>query len=588
MALATRCPHCQTTFRVAHDQLKLRAGLVRCGACKEIFNGVDNLVRREENGYVAASPATLSTSSSSAPSTPALPETPAPASAPPDTPATPNSAPAASSAPALAESTATPDTTTAAAQTSAVDSPTAVETDATSQAPAAAESAAASETGEPAETTPAPPGPETSVTPATTALPATTSVDADSAATTAPEARSDALREAASTTPATTVTQPGKHWPRTDVGATVPAAAPATATASAIPWPVPRQATPQTPLPLPQKPSAQAARTMSASPAATAGSITATATATANKARPAQAFFVKEETPGMGRGHGAGNTQGKAAGARPGNSSAVGGGSSSGISQFGSSKNASGKMGSGSVDPMLRMTLLDLATIVGGDKSGAASTVDNGDALNRAMDELRRSPWRGLRVKGPGEETDFLDVHDEPEPEFVQRARRQQRFGRMLRTGLLAGVGLLAVLLFIQTTLYYRNQIAARLPGTAPGLTRLCNVLGCTVGLPAQIESVTIESSELQVLSSSQNTYALVALLRNRSSVNQSWPAIELTINDNEDRPSVRRVFAPADYLSAGQTTAQGLLSNSEQPVRLVLTLLQGKAAGYRVYLFYP
>ncbi len=44
MALATRCPHCQTTFRVAHDQLKLRAGLVRCGACKEIFNGVENLL----------------------------------------------------------------------------------------------------------------------------------------------------------------------------------------------------------------------------------------------------------------------------------------------------------------------------------------------------------------------------------------------------------------------------------------------------------------------------------------------------------------------------------------------------------------
>lgn len=47
MALATRCPHCATTFRVAHDQLKLRAGLVRCGACKQIFNGVENLLGPE-------------------------------------------------------------------------------------------------------------------------------------------------------------------------------------------------------------------------------------------------------------------------------------------------------------------------------------------------------------------------------------------------------------------------------------------------------------------------------------------------------------------------------------------------------------
>lgn len=48
MALATQCPHCQTTFRVAHDQLKLRAGLVRCGACKEIFNGVEHLLRPDQ------------------------------------------------------------------------------------------------------------------------------------------------------------------------------------------------------------------------------------------------------------------------------------------------------------------------------------------------------------------------------------------------------------------------------------------------------------------------------------------------------------------------------------------------------------
>ena len=47
MALATQCPHCRTTFRVAHDQLKLRAGLVRCGACKEIFNGIEHLLPGE-------------------------------------------------------------------------------------------------------------------------------------------------------------------------------------------------------------------------------------------------------------------------------------------------------------------------------------------------------------------------------------------------------------------------------------------------------------------------------------------------------------------------------------------------------------
>ena len=44
MALATRCPHCKTTFRVAADQLKLRGGIVRCGTCSQVFDGNAALV----------------------------------------------------------------------------------------------------------------------------------------------------------------------------------------------------------------------------------------------------------------------------------------------------------------------------------------------------------------------------------------------------------------------------------------------------------------------------------------------------------------------------------------------------------------
>ncbi|WP_217808645.1 DUF3426 domain-containing protein [Derxia lacustris] len=43
MALATRCPNCGTTFRVVSDQLKLRRGLVKCGSCATVFNGIEQL-----------------------------------------------------------------------------------------------------------------------------------------------------------------------------------------------------------------------------------------------------------------------------------------------------------------------------------------------------------------------------------------------------------------------------------------------------------------------------------------------------------------------------------------------------------------
>lgn len=41
--MQTRCPHCQTRFRVTTEQLKLRQGQVRCGACRAVFDALDSL-----------------------------------------------------------------------------------------------------------------------------------------------------------------------------------------------------------------------------------------------------------------------------------------------------------------------------------------------------------------------------------------------------------------------------------------------------------------------------------------------------------------------------------------------------------------
>lgn len=41
--MLTRCPHCQTAFRVTHEQLIPRQGRVRCGACYQIFSALDSL-----------------------------------------------------------------------------------------------------------------------------------------------------------------------------------------------------------------------------------------------------------------------------------------------------------------------------------------------------------------------------------------------------------------------------------------------------------------------------------------------------------------------------------------------------------------
>jgi predicted Zn finger-like uncharacterized protein len=43
MSLATRCPACSTTFKVVSDQLKIQRGMVKCGQCGEIFDGIEHM-----------------------------------------------------------------------------------------------------------------------------------------------------------------------------------------------------------------------------------------------------------------------------------------------------------------------------------------------------------------------------------------------------------------------------------------------------------------------------------------------------------------------------------------------------------------
>lgn len=43
MSLITTCPHCATSFRVTPDQLRARAGKVRCGQCSQVFDGFQKL-----------------------------------------------------------------------------------------------------------------------------------------------------------------------------------------------------------------------------------------------------------------------------------------------------------------------------------------------------------------------------------------------------------------------------------------------------------------------------------------------------------------------------------------------------------------
>jgi predicted Zn finger-like uncharacterized protein len=376
MALATQCPHCHTTFRVAHDQLKLRAGLVRCGSCKQIFNGIENLLRPED-----VEPADNAAASS----------------------------PVRSDGPAVSSSSA-------------------------------------------------------------------------------PAAEIDA--------PATSFSHPVAEEPVASPSAT-----------SITPIPVPEQ--------------------------------------------------------------------------------------SANLSNAGTESDAMPF----SDDPLLRMTLMDFtdkrdapasSEVTEAATSDAAPAPHPHDPLDQAMEDLTRKPLRTREAEE--NEADALDQADDAgydEPRFVRVGRRRQRIGQALEIVMILGSAILLLAVLAQGMYVFRNQIAARFPQTKQALSNACTRLGCQVGLPAQIDAVSIESNELQALAPDSNAFTLSVLLRNRGSIAQAWPNIELTLNDTNDKPIARRVFMPRDYLAPSDVN-KGFAASSEQPVKLSFELTQLKASGYRVYLFYP
>ncbi|MGR8922080.1 MAG: MJ0042-type zinc finger domain-containing protein, partial [Gammaproteobacteria bacterium] len=44
--MLTRCPSCQSWFRVRAEHLSAAGGRVTCGACDAVFNALDTLVEQ--------------------------------------------------------------------------------------------------------------------------------------------------------------------------------------------------------------------------------------------------------------------------------------------------------------------------------------------------------------------------------------------------------------------------------------------------------------------------------------------------------------------------------------------------------------
>jgi hypothetical protein len=169
------------------------------------------------------------------------------------------------------------------------------------------------------------------------------------------------------------------------------------------------------------------------------------------------------------------------------------------------------------------------------------------------------------------------------DPDFLSGGRAQTRRRRQLWSG---GALLLALLVVVQLLLLFRVDLAARHPGFKPILTGLCDVAGCSVPLPQRPDKITIESSDLSATDPAHpDRVAVSVTLRNRGSVTMGYPALDLTLTDDGNRPVARRIFMPKQYLKPDQDARAGIAPDAEVSVRLMLDISGLDASGFRLEL---
>jgi predicted Zn finger-like uncharacterized protein len=511
MALATQCPFCHTTFRVASDQLKLRGGIVRCGACQSIFDGSAHLI--DLDALAAQKQATPA---------------PAPAAEPPSEQQ--------AAAPQDGEAASPPVYTLDFDHTF---DPLGILPKAAPAEPSAAPRAQVWRNG---------------------GMPAA-EVEADAdAATNLPEADTTPLVE-----PAEELDEPDER-PAGAAPEFIPEFVPEE-TPEAVPEDVAEPAPEAAPAPVsePEAPGApEPAPGFVREPEPEPELAPAAAYAPQGRIEPSFDLPPDEELVAQ---------------PLPGDEHAY-------QDELPAAPFASAAAAVSDIPPAalpLRASAAGADTLAPPSAPGPAPAPKSARA--KAVEaRSRRSRLTPTRIEAPklrvpaGSEAD--------EPEFVKRSRKQEQSGRTRRLLTIAGAVVLVLLLAAQLLVEFRNVLAARYPGARPVLNAGCAVLRCRVGLPNQIENLSIETGELSTLG--VDTYSLNTLLRNQGSLVQAWPSIQLELTDANDKPLLRRVFGPAEYLPQGVPAAAGFAARSEQPVRLNFALRGLKPSSYHMIVFYP
>jgi len=165
-----------------------------------------------------------------------------------------------------------------------------------------------------------------------------------------------------------------------------------------------------------------------------------------------------------------------------------------------------------------------------------------------------------------------------------RRERRSGGIGRSL-------FAVLFVFLLLGAALQYawwqRENLRVIWPPSEVAYQAVCRVTGCKLVPVHDIDLLQIASMSLRQIDDPHHL-ALALTIRNRAGLTLAYPAIELTLTDNNNQAAIRKVIAPAQYLSDPAQQDSGIAPREEQTLQIRVDTATVPASNYRVKIFYP
>jgi hypothetical protein len=196
---------------------------------------------------------------------------------------------------------------------------------------------------------------------------------------------------------------------------------------------------------------------------------------------------------------------------------------------------------------------------------------------------------------------DFTEITDaastvdtaEQQPSFLGDAikknqNRSNQISNKSRSWLWVFATLILVFIASFQSIYFlRDEIAIYYPNAKPFLVQACQKLSCSINLPKKIEFIVIDDSDMQEDAEHPGLVRFASTLVNSGNHVVAYPNLELTLTDVEDKPVLRRIFKPYEYLPVGTNIADGIQATAETRVVLAVTTSDIAVAGYRVFVTY-